>query len=444
MSKKLEERFAFSGDEDLGRLIREFQAGRVAMLPSGLEEHNRIARERPADFENHPPVLAFSVGGSNTKVMLAERKDGRFIVHHVRTMPNPTTMTPLFDYLDHLILDDPIFREYMDTSEQPCLGFSIAVGITDGVPNHATKIPNIEGFVARDLKRDASTHHFGKNMAKWFESRGLKQGRLAYQGDAIIAHLGGVATAKLQDGETSFLLVCGNGLACANSRHFVLCGTNGIIHDDDRLYPAEEMEGGQYQYLVAGKGAYGLMRRAIHLKAQESDSNLKPETLDPYFATDKDTRHVYEIYESIVPGGQMKESAARIKDLVGPEAFAELQWISERIADRAINVLANCVLSTMIEMGLKSGDVPPVLFVEGSIALNPALNPRVRETIRTRARNERLYESLGVDAPPVPDFDRATDPALPGPGLSEEDAAKVELTLMGTAAMIMAESCMKK
>ena len=443
MTQTLEERFQFDGEQDLELLVAEFKANQIAKLDAGLQRHNSIARQRPPEFMNHGPVLAFSVGGSNTKVMLAETRDGRFVVHRVRTMPNPTSPTPLNDYLDALILGDEVFKTYLQESDHPCLGFSIAVGITDGVPHHATKIPGITGFVARDLERDAATHHFGKNMEAWLKEHGLGPALVYYQGDAVIAHVGGVATTELSPDEDSLLLVCGNGLACSNKNHFVLCGTNTIVPDDGALYKASEMEGGQYQYLVAGKGVWGLMRRAITLKAEESDSKLKDVDLDHWFQSDVQTRRVYEIWESGIEDGKMKPGAQEVLDAVGPDAFAELQWIAARIADRAANVLANCVIATIADMGISADDTPPVLFTEGSIALNPPMRRRVESLIRERSANKTLFEKMGIIQPAVPVFDRAHREPTEADGVTDEEAAKVELTLMGTASMVIAENIMR-
>ncbi len=443
MTQTLAERFQFDGEHDLELLVEEFKANRIAKLDAGLQRHNAIARKRPPEFLNHGPVLAFSVGGSNTKVMLAETKDGQFVVHRARTMPNPTTPTPLNDYLDNLILGDEAFKAYLETSDHPCLGFSIAVGITDGVPHHATKIPGITGFVARDLKREAATHHFGKNMDAWLKGHGLGPALVYYQGDAVIAHVGGVATTELKPEEDSLLLVCGNGLACSNTNLFVLCGTNTIVPDDGALYDASGMEGGQYQYLVAGKGVWGLMRRAITLKGNEPDSKLKGFDLDRWFESDVQTRRVYEIWESGIDDGKMKPGAQEVLDAVGPEAFAELQWIAGRIADRAANVLANCVIATISDMGISAEDTPPVLFTEGSIALNPPMRRRVEAIIRERSAMKELFETMGVVQPAIPVFDRPHRQPVGADGVTDEEAAKVELTLMGTASMVIAEDIIR-
>ncbi|MFW6303590.1 MAG: hypothetical protein ACOC2L_03120 [Candidatus Sumerlaeota bacterium] len=186
------------------------------------------------------------------------------------------------------------------------------------------------------------------------------------------------------------------------------------------------------------------MRRAIALKAQEPGSKLAGFDLERWFGSDVETRRVYEIWESGLEDGETKAGAKEVLDAVGVEVFEELQWIAGRIADRGVSVLANCVLSTIIDMGVEAGSTPPVLFVEGSIALNPPMRRRVEATIHERAAKAELYERLGVIQPGVPVFDRDFVRPSGADGVSDEEAGKVELTLLGTASMAIAEDCMKQ
>lgn len=410
---------SFDPDRDLARQLRGFLDGEIARVPSGLQEHCRIARAKPPAFRDHPPVVAVSLGGSNTKVVLGHFADGQLVVERVKTRPNPVTPIPWFQYLDELLLADPAIRHDLDHNDRLWLSFSIAVGIKEGVPLHPSKLPGLIGLVARKWPEEVATHHFGRNLETYFRERRLRCPHFVYQGDAVVAHLGGVAMTDLAPGDDSLILVCGNGLATANAAHFELCGMLQMIHEDPDLHPPSQMENGQYQYLVAGKGLFGLFRRAAALAGHD---------VARFFASDVDSRRVMQLCES-----ELTPPAREVRDAVGASAFAELQEIAGRILDRGVSVLANCVLSTMAIMGRPSSGRGHRLFIEGSIAR--ALLPRVKADIGRRI-NSPAFAQVGLQPPLLPEFldevRRVTGP----------DAHLVDLTLLGAAALAVAEDCL--
>ena len=77
MMKDLIEKLRVDPDRDLKRLLSAIQNSKVSILPTGMKKHFETAKLKPAGFRDHEPVLGISIGGSNTKVILASMKTGR-------------------------------------------------------------------------------------------------------------------------------------------------------------------------------------------------------------------------------------------------------------------------------------------------------------------------------------------------------------------------------
>lgn len=440
-TRSLDARLSYNADADLTKLLEHFRAGRVEMFPAGLEQHFRVAKEKPATFRDHESVLAISIGGSNTKAMLAHTERGRFIVRHVVDRPNPQSRVTYKDYFDELFMFDEVFRAYLKNQPSPYVGFSIAIPIIDGVPFHKVKIPNLDGLIARDWERDALSHHMGRNLADYFASRGIGGIKFWYQDDAIVAHLGAVSCYHMDHEEKSILLVCGNGMACGDEDNFVLVGMAHTLDDDEKLYPADETEDHQYQYLIAGKGLYCLMARAIRFKSREPGSVLEESNVLRYFATDRDSRNVVDIWESTLPEGLLRQKTQEILKSVGPRAYGELQWIARMIMLRGIDCIANCLVATITNAGPAPSGKPYTVFFEGSIVNNGAVLPRVKSQIVIRIKQSTAFERVGILRPKTPRFAEAIETPRPAAGVSFLDMEQVDLALIGASALAISGDC---
>ncbi len=421
------ERLQFDPDEDFARLREEFRAGRLPIVRSPMAEHFRQAREKTRSFLNHGPVLAVSIGGSNTKVMLASMDNGRLCVHRLTACRNPEIPRSFQDVFDEILLGDPRIRDYLKKSDCPCIGFSIPVPMPrPDVFAHISKVPGITGLIARDLERDAPTHHFGEKIARYFRERGVDSPTLFYYSDTVVAHHGAMSSFPLQPGDKTILLVCGTGMATCDEESFVLTCYAPLLDTDEELYPRADTEGYQYQFCSAGKGLFRLMERAIRIRAQEGDSGLGAHDLRPYFRTTHDSRTVVEIWESSLPGHKAAGRAGDLLAAIGGAAFAELQQLATPIVERAISAIANSGVATALHMGPTSGDRGHIVFFEGSIAKNQEMLPLIKAEIA------RLAQKLNLR-------DFVLDPVLHQPvAVGDADLRELDLSLVGAATCVIA------
>lgn len=443
--KDLIARLRVDPDKDLKRLLKAIDNNGVSILPTGMEKHFEIARLKPAGFRDHDTVLGISIGGSNTKVILASMKGGRLVVHHLAARANPLSKTHYADYFDTLLFQDKAIREYMNNSKDLCVGISVAVPVIDGVPFHRQKIPTIEGLIARDYERDAATHNIYENMRAYLKDRGAGARSLFCQFDSVVANYGGASLSELGADEKTMLLVCGTGLAAAIEQHTVSIGMADVFDktiDDDTLLPFDLTEGHQYQYAIAGKGLYSLMERAVRLRAREAGSKLR--SFDPavYFKTAYDTRSVVELWESTLGHG-IAGKAKEILSEAGSGVFSELQDIASAIVERAVTGLANCAAAA-IHADSSAGGKPHTVFFEGSIALNENILPRIKNEIIRRIDSSPSYDELNIPRPPVPLLCKTPMPVISdNAGISERELQQVDLTVKGAVTSAIAEDILK-
>ncbi len=437
--KKTLDKIINNRDENLRRLIGIYLEKGLPGFPTVLKKYFSAAREHPEEFRNHERILAISIGGSNVKVMLASMENGAAKVEKVVSRQNPGTMTEFEDYFDGLLLSEKLFEEYLRGGGETCIGFSIAVGIKDGVPMHDTKIPCVRNLVARDFERDAATHHLGRNLESYFRSRGIKPPGVIYEGDCPLAHLGAVVMSGLKPDEPSFLSICGTGMASANDDFFMLFGSEGVLDDDDpELMPPEETENCQLQYCVAGKGLYGVMRRAIAMKSREPDSVLGGLGLEKYFASSADSKNVSLIWETAT-GGEAKGAAAEIRNSVSPEAFTELRDLSVRIMDKAVSAFTTNTLASLVHMTIQNPARDIRIFTEGSVALNQAFYERFALELKERVSDPAIYDETGVPQPPMPVLIADPRKILKAESASDSEIKEVDITIIGAMALAIAD-----
>lgn len=433
---------------ELELLLECFATGNVRRSPAGLAPHFALLRGSGLmnipETANHSPVVAVSIGGTTSKAMVAATDQGRWTVMSVREMRNPPVATPFATFFDELLFADPVIRnhlKYASTHEPPRIGVSIAVEIVEGVPFHASKIPTIMGLVARDKDHHMPTHHFGKNFTQYLASRGVDNVQLSYQGDGILAHLGAVAASRIPQETHSVLLVCGTGLATGDERNFVLCGMAHLL-DDPRLTGSlgslMDTEGGQYQYLIAGKGLFRMMQQFL---SALSDHREIPGSLSTAFSQTADSRTVIDLMEYRTTG----RPCPAVKDLLSPLNEELTSFVIEgasRIVDHGTAALANCILATAASMDLPLTDPPSppeTLFLEGGIALRPSIQRLTLNHMKERLSVPETFHRLGFSVPNPLTLHTDLTPPLSAPGgPSEEELRSVDLTLQGAAAMAVA------
>lgn len=428
-------------DKDLKRLLQAVKNNSVLILPTGMEKHFEIAKRKPAEFRDHKPVLGISIGGSNTKVVLASMANGRPVVQLLSAGMNPPSKTHYTEYFDTLLFGNPRIKDFLRNSNDLCVGISIAVPVINGVPCHKIKIPTIDGLIARDYERDAPTHNLKENMLKYFREREVNCKSLFCQFDSIVANHGGASLCDLKPDDRTLLLVCGTGLATAIEKYTVPIGMVDVFSedfDDNRLLPYEETEGHQYQYSIAGKGLYSLMERAVRMKSHEAGSKLGLYDLTDFFKTASDTKTVIEIWESTL-GKEAGGRAGEILSMIGTEAYSELGEAAAAIVERAIAGLANCVAAAIYAD--KDGDfIEHTVFFEGSIALNENILLRLKSEIRRRISTSPAYNWIGIPRPPMPSLDNMLMPVMSGcRSITENELRKVDLTVIGAVTAAIAE-----
>jgi hypothetical protein len=444
-NRSLAQRLQFDAAADLKGMVRAFREKRFGILPSPMKEHFRIAREKPSPFINHRPVLALSIGGSHAKVMIARMQNGTLVVEHVRATPNPLTPTPLPVFLEEMLLKDKQVAAFLRQPGTPCIGFSGPVPMPlEGVFHHISKVPGITGFLARDLQRDAHSHHFGKNFIRFLLAHNLKMPVLFYYSDTVVAHQGGMSLCHLSTGDKTILLVCGTGLATCDETSFVITGHAPLLNYDEELYPIDTTEGHQCQFAAAGKGLFSLMERAIHIKAREPGSAL--EGFDPreWFATTHDSRTVGLLWQSTFPGQFLSGKAALMAEQVCPAALGELKLIASAIMERAVSIIASSGIGTMVHMGPPENGNGHIFFIEGSVVKDPFVLPLVTKEMCRLVKDRELFRQLEVPQLATPELNPKMATVLPGAGVDEKQLEQVDFSLIGAATSVMAQSCMGK
>ncbi len=397
-----------AADRDLSRLLDLVAAGRVDQTPSGLQAAHDVAATLP---EQTPLVLAISVGGSTTKLMLSQRHGGRFVAHALVVQPNPPADEPLpwRMFFNKLITGEPRINEALRRGVP--IGFSVAVEIRDGVPFHKTKMPGLIGLIARDLDRDAATHRLADNVADWVRTEGFGHCPMAFAADGAVAHLGGTAAHPSTDAERTLLLVCGTGLACADRDAFMLTGMAPVLDTPDHLHT----EGGQYQYLIAGKGVWDTMRRACQTALPDLDA-------DAWWTGPATSELVGDL----------------AADRPAPAALEAARPLAADVMARGTDALANCVIAALAMQQQRPAHPPPLpvkLYLEGSIARDAWVMPRLHARLAHLAGRRLPLGNGTLLVPSIRLCDRP--PTVDTPALPPTLAQQIELTLVGAATLAM-------
>jgi hypothetical protein len=439
-SSSLEKRLSIVPEQELEKLLSMFKAEEMPVFNAGMTRHFEIAKAKPDEFVNHPPVLGISFGGTNTKIVLASMKGGELMIHRVSAAANPAKPIHVYDFFDEVLMGDPVFLKYLQ-SPSPVVGISVPTRVLGKIPFHETKVPTIDGLLARNESMMTDEYDLSKSFAKYLSQRGLSPAVLFYQGDGIVAHHGAVSLSEMGVDDRSVLFVCGTGMATGDEEAYIQAGIARMLNNgDEELYPASATENHQYHYAAAGKGIFNLMERAIRIRAAEPGSALCNYDLAPYFADNHGSRTVGQIWWSGFEGQQAEGVAGEIQALVSPEAYRELQALAGWIMTRCVHSMANTAVATIAKMGRAPSGNGHIVFFEGSIANDRFAHGLLIDEILRLVSNEALYVPFGLEAPLVPNMAVKYRCVRPLYGVSAEDMKKVDLTAIGAATMAMAQN----
>ena len=440
--EQIQKRLLPDTDRELADFIALFRAGEMPSSESGMEQHFRIAKQKPSAFYNHGAVLALSFGGTNAKVMIASMRGGQMVVDYVRAEENPEQHTDFYDYLDRLLIQDVAVRSYLSETACPCIGISLPMLIVEHCPYHPTKLPTFDRMVARSKKEVCEELVFETNFDRYMKSRGFPNYMMFYQSDGIVAHHGAVALSDVTERDKTVLCICGTGMANGDERHYLPIALVCNLPEDDALFPAEETENRQLNYAIAGKGVFSLMRRAVAERVRLGGSALEGKPVADFFTHSRDTRTVYELYQNSLDRAFDTNRLQRLREVAGETGYAELMELASAIAVRSYQTLANTIVSTIVSMGPLENGGRSVIYLEGSIARNPAIKPRIFEEIRRKMENGLTYfdgtpvRTVLMEDPPLKELVAGKAAAA--------DLKQVDTTLIGTATMAIAEDCVRK
>ncbi len=430
-------------EKELEYFLELFRKGEMPSSESGMEQHFLLAKQKPEEFCSHGTVLALSFGGTNTKVMLASMKDGQMTAEYVRAEENPEKNTDFYDYLDRLLIKDQKIYTYLKQEKRLCIGVSLPMLIVDDCPYHPTKLPTFDHMVARSQEELCDALRFSVNFKGYMETRGFPDYTLFYQSDGIVAHHGAVSLSDAGQADKTVLCICGTGMANGDERHYLPIAYVCNLPENDALFPPEETENRQLNYAIAGKGVFSLMRRAVAVRAEAEGSALAGKDLSRFFLHSRDTRTVFELYQSVLDPSFSTERLERLKEEAGEQGFGELQEIAAWIAVRDYQTLANTIVSTVVSMGPLDPGGRNIIYLEGSIARNPVMKPRIFEEIRKKLKSGLSYfdgtpvHAVLVEDPPL-------RPVIPGSPEAEKNLSEIDTTLIGTATMAIAEDCIQR
>lgn len=431
-------------DRELRELIGIMVEGRGPMFSGGMREHFRIAKEKKGKYAAFGQALGISVGGSNIKLMLAHTEKGAIVADHVRAQPNPDKMMHFYEFLDSFFLGDSCINRYITSCERPVIGFSIPTGMYNGTPYNPTKVPTIDGLIARTVQEiPRPMLRLEDNLKRYLRVRGFPEATLFCQSDGIVAHHGAVASSEVSPSDKTVLLVCGTGIATSDEESYIQAGIIPYMTEDEELYPAGETEHYQINYAAAGKGLFRLMHRAIRLCADEADSALAGAGAEQFFTKPSDSRRVTEIWASSLPGGAASKIAIQVKKGVGAAAYEVLKELAGAIVMRSISLMANCTAATIINTEAQLGERVNAVYFEGSMASRPEIVPILRHRIVRAMGSEDIYSPNG------PGFAMAAQlefvdkfwPIDNSSRLTEENKKEVDLTLIGSVSMAIAAAC---
>ncbi|MDR1900431.1 MAG: hypothetical protein LBQ55_10515 [Treponema sp.] len=439
--KTLYERLAYDGSSDFLKITRAYLIDDSNDYVRDIRNHFNLVINGDPRYLNHGPVLALSVGGSNTKLMIAETRDGFIHVRHIRGVKNPVKETHFYDFLEELLIKNKAVYAYLKETAKPVMSIVLPVMIgADGIPQHPKKIPTVTGMLARSEADMVEDMNLDNNMGKYFRSRGIQMPLLYYQPDPVIAHLGGVSQIDLKPGERTFLLVCGTGMATADDNTSRTLSRTPVMDHDEELYPADQTEGYLYESGCSGLLLYGVMRRAIQIREREEGSLLKDTGASDYFQSSDDSELVCRIWETIFEPGLNHPKLNHIRAAVPPKAFFELQKIAELLMQRLHGTLANAILATAVKINEREFPSRYHVIFEGSAALNRRSLPLIFQEMNNRLAHSELFRELGVAIPDIDPYFRQRKKVFFDESIPQSEREKMEISLVGTAVAAITHS----
>jgi hypothetical protein len=440
MDSTLQKRLSIIRDDEFRTLLSMFKSSEMPEFNAGMTDHFRIAKEKQDGFFNHPKVLGISVGGTNTKVILASMKNGELEVHHASAVFNPPKRVHVYEFFNSILLGDAIFADYLRNTAHPVVGISVPTRVLGKIPLHETKVPTIDGLLARNESQMTEEYDLNQNFAKYLDMHNLPKAVFFYQADGIVAHHGAVSLCDMDKQDSSTLFVCGTGMATGDEESYIQVGIARMLDvGDEELFPAQATENYQFHYATAGKGIFSLMNRAIRIRSAEKGSALAQYDLSSFFADNSATKTVSIIWKTSF-GEKATGDAEKIQAMVSIGAYKELEALAGWIMSRCVHSMANTVVSTITKMGRAPSGRGHIVFFEGSIANDTYANSLLRQEIKELVEKKEIYVSPGFEKPFLPNMDARYHRIIPVMEVARDEIKNIDLTVIGAATMAMAEN----
>ena len=430
--------------EEFKEVVRLFDDGMIPIQYCALDKHFAVYRERRCHSGDYGPMLSISIGGSNTKIMLAKMSGGVFKVIAFSASKNPMEPIGFHNFLDSMMKEVPLIREYIAGAKKVCVGVSVPMVIKNGVPFHVNKVGTINGLVARN-EEDLRMLPTVEDNIKSYVAKYNPEAELMCkcQSDGIVAHLGAVATGALNSNDRSLLAVCGTGFATSDDKYYIIPTCVPYLQDSE-LYPLDETENGQFQYAVSGKGVYSVMRRAIGAASRNPGSAPGLHRAADYFQDARDSKLVFDLWSISVCGAEPCSELKVIRDDIGEDAFRELVCIAESIGNRSVNAIASCIVATLLYVGNPENDGNFHVYFEGGIATDPFVLPKIKSAIGLLVSDSRLYQGMGKVQPKLPAMDNLTDPVEPeNCNVTKNSLKHIDYSVIGACALVIAEDMLR-
>lgn len=427
-------------DAELLMLIGMMEKDTIPYSLSKMKKHFECVKKGNKHYVNHDCVLSVSIGGSNTKVMLSHMKNNTIVIDYLTSRYNPSSDISFYSFLDDILYSDEAVADYLKSTLHPCISFSIPMIIKEGCPYHPTKVPHIFGFIARRKEEICPENAFEKIIKQYFSEHGIKDFTLFYQSDGIIAQIGAVSISQEFndfDKKKTILCVDGTGMATADEYRYMPLSIICCLPDCE-LFPHALTEGGELNYAVSGKGLFALFARAVCTLPIISDE-VKHEVSTRWFSSAKDTKRVFEVYQSKIDPDFKSDFVESIRQIAGDRTFMILQQIASAIVERVASSLANCIIATAYSLNPEREE-ELILYLEGSIAKNPYVEQKMLSKIQEKLQGSTLSTYDNLSSIRITYSCSSREIVC----IDERSRSIIDNTILGAAVAVIAEDAIRK
>ena len=262
-----------------------------------------------------------------------------------------------------------------------------------------------------------------------------------FESDGIVAHHGAISISDAGAADKTVLCICGTGMANGDELHYLPIALLHSLPEDDALYPPEKTEDRQLNYAVAGKGVFLVMHNAILERIRLGGSALEGTGAEKHFRTAKESRTVFELFQYHEDHAFSTARIEALKEICCAQAMVELEELANAIAVRDYRMLANSIFSTMLSMGTAGEGGKYYVYLEGSIAKNPAMKRHIFEELEMRMASGKYEAFDGKILSGSIVEDPLLKPFLQGEQCTQEMLEEIDITAVGAVTMAMAHCC---